>query len=539
MTGCWLHPSPPFSWEEVVEMGKQLCGALQHAHEKGIIHRDLKPSNLMLTTEGILKLTDFGIAKDVDVTALTGANNTIGTAAYMSPEQCRGERILTGKSDLYSMGIVMYELLTGRKPFMAESPVEMFMLHVNGQFVRPIKLNPDIPPWLDTLICQLMEKKPDHRPRDADMVAEALDEVLEKAHSQQSISSDKANERGLSSKDSEEDRKAARLLKAGSRKKKLRKKKQPIYQKGWFVIVAGLALLGGIGFIVYQGAIAPPSEEVLLARVAKITDEEAKINAANDYLKYYGKENPDKAAEMQQLIRDVKVGRKERILLNRFGRENLRAKPSEGDDPEAYKKMMIGLAAEEEGDLGLARSTWQSLVDKHSKELLESSSIWGWIAEKKLKDIATTEEQVKTWLKRLERLQLEDKDFAAESELEAMVLYPIRLEKLGDFTMAKQRWSTLRQSSEGDIQTRPWVIYAAARLKELDAKTEPKDTPARVAMIEEKLKLLLPNLTNESAAVRRDTRAVLREIRDMYASETGDLGKQVDAIKAQLAKHPK
>src|SRR5690606_13219880 len=96
----------PFSWQEVIEFGTQLCSALQHAHDKGIIHRDLKPSNLMLTNEGILKLTDFGIAKDVDVTALTGANNTIGTAAYMSPEQCKGERHLTGKSDVYSLGVV-------------------------------------------------------------------------------------------------------------------------------------------------------------------------------------------------------------------------------------------------------------------------------------------------------------------------------------------------------------------------------------------------------------------------------------------------
>ena len=80
------------TWEEVVAYGKQLCKALQHAHEKGIIHRDLKPSNLMITPDGTLKLTDFGIAKDTDVTALTGANSTIGTAAYMSPEQCKGDK---------------------------------------------------------------------------------------------------------------------------------------------------------------------------------------------------------------------------------------------------------------------------------------------------------------------------------------------------------------------------------------------------------------------------------------------------------------
>src|SRR5256885_2254042 len=119
-----------FPWDEVVAIGRQLCEALRHAHDKGIIHRDLKPSNLMVLKDGTVKLTDFGIAKDTDVTALTAANNTVGTAAYMSPEQCKGERNLTHKSDLYSMGVMFYELLTGRKPFLAESPIDMFQAHV-------------------------------------------------------------------------------------------------------------------------------------------------------------------------------------------------------------------------------------------------------------------------------------------------------------------------------------------------------------------------------------------------------------------------
>src|SRR5438874_2240479 len=110
-----------FSWEEVVTLGQHLCAALQHAHEKGVVHRDLKPSNLMVLADGTLKLTDFGIAKDLDVTQLTSTNCTVGTASYMSPEQCRGERDLTYKSDLYSLGCVLYELLTGRKPFLAEN----------------------------------------------------------------------------------------------------------------------------------------------------------------------------------------------------------------------------------------------------------------------------------------------------------------------------------------------------------------------------------------------------------------------------------
>src|SRR5207244_2745486 len=122
-----------FSWEEVVTLGQQLCSALQHAHDKGVIHRDLKPSNLMVLADGTLKLTDFGIAKDLDVTALTEAHCTVGTASYMSPEQCRGQA-LTHKSDIYSLGIVFYELLTGKKPFVSENVMDMFMMHVKGKF---------------------------------------------------------------------------------------------------------------------------------------------------------------------------------------------------------------------------------------------------------------------------------------------------------------------------------------------------------------------------------------------------------------------
>jgi eukaryotic-like serine/threonine-protein kinase len=139
-------------WEKMIEMGKQICASLQHAHDHGIIHRDLKPSNLMLDKAGNLKLTDFGIAKDSDMSGLTSANSTVGTAAYMSPEQCRGERDLTPKSDLYALGIVFYELLTGRKPFAAENAMDMFIQHVSGTFERPARIVMDIPPWLDTLV---------------------------------------------------------------------------------------------------------------------------------------------------------------------------------------------------------------------------------------------------------------------------------------------------------------------------------------------------------------------------------------------------
>src|SRR5438270_11548476 len=186
-----------FSWQEVVQLGQQLCEALQHAHQRGIIHRDLKPSNLMILPDGTLKLTDFGIAKDVDVTALTGANVTVGTAAYMSPEQCKGETNLSHKSDLYSLGVVFYELLTGRKPFHKDNPIEMFLAHVNEKPKRPSELVPEIPVWLDILTTQLMEKRPEHRPFDAAMVRKVLDEGERNEFEQRSVGVEVATARSI------------------------------------------------------------------------------------------------------------------------------------------------------------------------------------------------------------------------------------------------------------------------------------------------------------------------------------------------------
>ena len=240
------------TWEEVVAYGKQLCKALQYAHEKGIIHRDLKPSNLMITREGTLKLTDFGIAKDTDVTALTGHNSTIGTAAYMSPEQCKGDKSLTNKSDLYSLGIVFYELLTGKKPFYADTTVDMFLKHVNEPAPRIGKQVNELPAKLETLILQLMEKEKDDRPTDASWVLRMLGEVEEDAYARMSAglvaaTSKRQNRpRNLDgSKLDDSDRDAARALR-GKKKKRKKEDDVPLLERTWVKatgIVLALVLL--------------------------------------------------------------------------------------------------------------------------------------------------------------------------------------------------------------------------------------------------------------------------------------------------------
>ncbi len=260
-----------FSWEEVVSIGQQTCAALQHAHEKGIIHRDLKPSNLMYLEDGTVKLTDFGIAKDMDVTALTGANCTVGTAAYMSPEQCKGETI-TAKSDIYSLGVVLFELLTGRKPFIAESPVDMFMKHVNEPPPRPNwslkgSSTGEIPTWLETTVLQMMEKKPEHRPLNAEMVAKSLREGLDGYYAGKSaavgaVEARAGDRRIQTSVIDETDREAARTLRGILKKKRIRKKSQPFYAKGWFVFLAvPVVLLAFAGIL--RLILQPPSAETL------------------------------------------------------------------------------------------------------------------------------------------------------------------------------------------------------------------------------------------------------------------------------------
>jgi serine/threonine-protein kinase len=168
-------------WREVIELGLQICDALHYAHEHGVVHRDLKPSNLLITADGRLKLTDFGIAKDLDATALTATGRTLGTAAYMAPEQIRGTPAVSHKTDLYALGVVCYQMLVGKVPFDGPSPVVLMHCHLNEAPPRPSAGVHEIPKALDELIVTLMAKAPADRPWDAAAVAAKFTELFDKA----------------------------------------------------------------------------------------------------------------------------------------------------------------------------------------------------------------------------------------------------------------------------------------------------------------------------------------------------------------------
>jgi hypothetical protein len=174
-----LQQDTRLGWREVIEISVQICSALKAAHDAGFVHRDLKPSNLIFSEDGTVKLTDFGVAQVFASSRLTATGGIIGTAEYMSPEQASGQRA-TKKSDLYSLGAVMYVMLTGRPPFSGKTALDIIQKHKFSGFDRPSLIASDMPHWLDEIVCQLLEKDPDKRIPDAYVLSRRLQEVLKK-----------------------------------------------------------------------------------------------------------------------------------------------------------------------------------------------------------------------------------------------------------------------------------------------------------------------------------------------------------------------
>ncbi len=166
-------------WRQVIEFGVQICKALKAAHNSGVIHRDLKPSNLLIAKDDVVKLTDFGVAQVFASGKLTVTGGVIGTAEYMSPEQAQGKRAIK-QSDIYSLGAVMYVMLTGRPPFTGKTNLDIAQKHKYGQFDSPRRVVPDIPTWLDEVVCTCLEKRPEDRYPDAYVLQLRLSEILKK-----------------------------------------------------------------------------------------------------------------------------------------------------------------------------------------------------------------------------------------------------------------------------------------------------------------------------------------------------------------------
>ncbi len=167
----------PLPIEEAVDIAHQICEGLDHAHEHNIIHRDIKPHNILITKTGRVKVTDFGIARAATAATVTQTGTIVGSVHYFSPEQAKGEG--TGhRSDIYSVGVVLYEMLTGKLAFEGDTPISVILKQVQADPEHPSKLNPAVTPELEKVVLRAMAKNPDYRYQTAGEMAQDLKTVL-------------------------------------------------------------------------------------------------------------------------------------------------------------------------------------------------------------------------------------------------------------------------------------------------------------------------------------------------------------------------
>lgn len=361
MTGGNLHrlikQKGQLPWEQVIEFGCQICDALDHAHSHGIIHRDLKPGNLFLrrdktTNAEKVVLGDFGIARDQDATALTATGMTVGTYAYMSPEQITGKKEISSKSDLYSLGIVLFQMLAGRPPFKGEILVQ----HLKQEAPSVREFAPDCPLWLARVVGQLLEKEPSERPMDAAYVKMALEEVVTKVAEHTSVAThvSSGSPTTMTMHDVHPELRKT-LNKSRKRKKKRKKETGPIYERTWFLVTALLAVIA-----LFVIGLWPASEADLWASATPLMEsadtvkwQEARRRFVDKMLEQFPE--GEHAEEAKEFILKLEVHRLRRRLENK-ARLNL------DPDNEGERLFVEGWRFEQFGDRISAVSTYRSMI---------------------------------------------------------------------------------------------------------------------------------------------------------------------------------
>jgi serine/threonine-protein kinase len=446
----------------------------------------------------------------------------------MSPEQCRGEKNIGPKSDLYSMGVMFYELLTGRKPFVADSPVDMFLMHVNAEPVRAGKLVLSIPTWLDTLVDQLMAKKPEHRPLDAAMVAKALEEVEEKAIKQQSAGVDAVTARrvdrpGSSVEDA--DREAARALRSALTRKKIRKKSRRSNPEVWFRAAGLIALLLTIVGVIYFMTKPLPAEKYYeLTKVAvDARDEDQVIKLTQRFVEIYPKADDAHAQQIRAWRKEFRAAQREKQLFNRFDKKIQAMDSDLQQDKDAWRLSANAFRYENDGDTDNARRVWLEMEESFQGAPDPEPAVYGWVAKKKSDDLAQLDSRAAALRAVLDEQRLGRRlDFKPESEPERLALTALRYQEFGDLPAARDRWAKIRDQYLKPIDVRPWGILAAqraAQLKTAAVSGQDKEHNFRLELLARKWTQANAATMNSDPTEKRQAAGTCRDLIELYGKD--------------------
>ena len=274
------------SWKWSVNIAMQIAQALDVAHKNNIIHRDVKPHNIIITEDGVAKVTDFGIAKAVSNSTITAFGTTMGSVHYFSPEHAKGG-FTDAKSDIYSLGVVLYEMLTGKVPFDADTPVSIALKHMQEDAVEPIKLNPNIPQSLNDIIMKAMAKEINSRYLTASDMLEDLSETLRNPDGDfVRMAEDVTIARTQRVKTINEDQ-----IDEFEEKKDGKKGKKSIFSKYPFlkvilIIILVIGLFAGAIAVGFNILNASKPKEVLIPNLVGMTEEEAQSTLIGLGLQY-------------------------------------------------------------------------------------------------------------------------------------------------------------------------------------------------------------------------------------------------------------
>jgi serine/threonine-protein kinase len=381
-----LHERSRLPWPEVLGMALQICPALKHAHDRGIIHRDIKPSNLIRAAQpdpGVVKLADFGIAHVFATTHLTETGAVVGTGEYLSPEQAAGKQA-TRRSDLYSLGVVLYTLLTGRTPFQGATPADLLHKHIYAQFDKPSRIVPDLPHEIEDVVCQLLEKDPERRPSDGGVLFRQLDSIcrkLERKGQMTTIAQTAAgNERTVPAAKGEGREGPATLMSRLMREELERQNRggpvQRFFNHPAVIVVLFLLCVGGIAWKFW-----PDSENALYDKGMQLwhsEDSDDWDRAFSDYFDPLQRKYPDNPHAQE--IDDYRGQLEERKALHRA--EQIAKRSPLGSEAQWFYQE--GLRLRQQGDEQAALRTWENLVVAFAD--VKSEQPWVALARKELRE---------------------------------------------------------------------------------------------------------------------------------------------------------